>query len=177
MPQRKREMHDNRPMILISLLDGPRTLPEIEQQFRGFIQRLGFFPPLYDDRSDPPDHFALELREDMGRLLELGWIARQGELYALTEAGQAQADKALSEVRQTVGWVRKMVQPETVSQVALGAHLVLAALKLPAALLSGDGLILSMGDILRPPRYLGPCPRATYERNAVDMVQDQQPSG
>jgi Co/Zn/Cd efflux system component len=149
MPQRKREMHDNRPMILISLLDGPRTLPEIEKQFRGFIQRLGFLPPLYDDRSDPPDHFALELREDMGRLLELGWIARQGELYALTEAGQAQADKALSEVRQTVGWVRKMMQPETVSQVAVGAHLVLAALKLPAALLSGSvGLLNDAADTL-----------------------------
>jgi len=121
MPYRKREKHDNQPMILISLPDGPRTLPEIEQQFRGFIQRLGFFPPVYDDRSDPPDHFALELREDMGRLIELGWIARQGELYALTEAGQAQADKALSEVRQTVGWARKMMQPETVSQVAVVA--------------------------------------------------------
>jgi len=149
MPYRKREKHDNQPMILISLLDGPRALPEIEQQFRGFIQRLGFFPPLNDDRSDPPDHFALELREDMDRLLKLGWIARQGELYALTEAGQAQADKALSEVRQTVGWVRKMMQPEMVSQVAVGAHLGLAALKLPAALLSGSvGLLNDAADTL-----------------------------
>jgi hypothetical protein len=80
MPYRKHEKHDNQPMILISLLDGPRTLPEIEKQFRGFIQRLGFFPPFYDDQSDPPNHFASELKERIGQLVKLGWITRRGSV-------------------------------------------------------------------------------------------------
>jgi Co/Zn/Cd efflux system component len=145
----KREWHDNYPMILISLLDGPRTLPEIEKQFRGFIQRMGFFPPVNDDGADPPDHFALELSEQVGQLVESGWITRQDERYVLTETGQVEADKALAEIRRTVGLARKMLQPETVSQVAVGAHLALAALKLPAALLSGSvGLLNDAADTL-----------------------------
>jgi Co/Zn/Cd efflux system component len=149
MSHRKHEMHDNYPSILISLLDGPRTLPEIEKQFRGFIQRLGFFPPIHDGRSDPPDHFALELSEQVSQLVELGWITRRDEQYALTDLGQAEADKALSEIRRTVSWARRMMQPETVSQVAVGVHLALAALKLPAALLSGSvGLLNDATDTL-----------------------------
>jgi Co/Zn/Cd efflux system component len=136
-------------MILISLLDGPKTLPEIEKQFRGFIQRLGFFPPVNDDGTDPPNHFALELSEQVGQLVELGWITQRDDQYALTEVGQAEADKALSEIRRTVSWARRMMQPETVSQVAVGAHLALAALKLPAALLSGSvGLLNDAADTL-----------------------------
>jgi cation diffusion facilitator family transporter len=140
---------DNYPSILICLLDGPRTLPEIGEQFRGFIQRLGFFPPIHDGRSDPPDHFALELSEQVGQLVELGWITRRDEQYALTDLGQAEADKALSEIRRTVSWARRMMQPETVPQVAVGVHLALAALKLPAALLSGSvGLLNDAADTL-----------------------------
>lgn len=43
---RNREECDCKDMITISLGDSPKTLPEIEEQFLGFVWRFGFFAQL-----------------------------------------------------------------------------------------------------------------------------------
>jgi hypothetical protein len=65
-------------------------------------------------------------------------VIRQGERYALTELGCQQASERLACMRQAASLARNLMQPETVSKVAVGAHLALAPLKLPAGLLSGS---------------------------------------
>jgi len=78
-----------------------------------------------------------------------GWVGRQEERYALTPLGHERAAERLGGLRKAGALARRLVQPETVSQISLAAHLALAALKLPAGLLSGSvGLINDAADTL-----------------------------
>jgi len=74
---------------------------------------------------------------------------REGERYALTPQGREEARKPLADMRKTRAMLEKLARPQTASQVGLAAHLGLAALKLPAALLSGSvGLLNDATDTL-----------------------------
>jgi hypothetical protein len=82
-------------------------------------------------------------------LEERGWVVREGERYALTPVGREEAEKPLADMRRTHALLRKLAQPQTVSQIGLVVHWSLAALKLPAALLSGSvGLLNDATDTL-----------------------------
>jgi len=81
--------------------------------------------------------------------MECDWVVREGERYALTPLGREEVNKRLSELGEIGTLVRKFLQPQTVSKVTLGVHWGLAALKLPAALLSGSvGLLNDATDTL-----------------------------
>jgi len=141
--------HDNKEMIATALSDGAKTLPEIEDHFFAFARRFGIFAPLY--RRDVADDQGLrqDLAQDLEAMISLGWVERQGERYALTEAGCQYASEHLAHMRRAANLARNLMQPQTVSQVAVGAHLGLAALKLPAGILSGSvGLINDAADTL-----------------------------
>jgi len=63
--------------------------------------------------------------------------------------GHEEASKRLASLRKLGGKVHKLLQPQTVAQVSLAVHLGLAALKLPAGLLSGSvGLLNDAADTL-----------------------------
>jgi cation diffusion facilitator family transporter len=80
---------------------------------------------------------------------EGGWVERQGEQYALTALGNEKATEKLAGLRKAGALAGKFLLPQTVSQVSLGVHLSLAAIKLPAGLLSGSvGLINDAADTL-----------------------------
>jgi Co/Zn/Cd efflux system component len=92
---------------------------------------------------------AASVRGRLEERIERGWIIREGERYALTPLGREEVDKRLSELGETGASVRKFLQPQTVSKVTLGVHLGLAALRLPAGLLSGSvALINDAADTL-----------------------------
>jgi hypothetical protein len=57
---RHREEYDYGDIISISLRDNPKTLPEIEEQFLGFVWRLGFFAQL---QARDYDAFAQRLAQ------------------------------------------------------------------------------------------------------------------
>jgi len=89
------------------------------------------------------------VQESLDDLLARGWAVREGERYALTDLGRKEAARPLADMRRTRDLLGKLVLPETVSKVSLGVHLVLAALKLPAGLISGSvGLINDATDTL-----------------------------
>ncbi|MGA9351240.1 MAG: cation transporter [Anaerolineae bacterium] len=146
--QRKEQEHED--MIAMCLWDGPRTPPEIEEQFMAFGRRFGFFAAQLHARE--PAHRAdlvQDLAQDLEGMTEMGWVVRQGERYALTALGRERAGERLARMRRFGAQVRKLLQPQTVSKVSLGVHLGLAALKLPAGLLSGSvGLINDATDTL-----------------------------
>jgi hypothetical protein len=134
--------------IAAALWDGPKTLPEIVDHFYSYIRLLGFFR-VTKRMERRHQQMAERIEETLEALTERGWIERQGERYALTPLGREEARKPLADMRRTGGWLRKLAQPQTVSQVGLGVHLGLAALKLPAALLSGSvGLLNDATDTL-----------------------------
>jgi Co/Zn/Cd efflux system component len=80
-------------------------------------------------------------------LVERGWVVQEENLYALTPRGRREGEKVLADMRRTGSQLHKLAQPQTASQVGLGVHLALAALKLPAALFSGSvGLLNDATD-------------------------------
>jgi cation diffusion facilitator family transporter len=136
-------------MIAICLLDAPRTVLEIEQQFIAFGRRLGIFVDLVDQEALDRGDLTQGLLVDLEKMTETGWVERQEERYALTPLGHEEASKRLASLRKLGGKVHKLLQPQTVAQVSLAVHLGLAALKLPAGLLSGSvGLLNDAADTL-----------------------------
>lgn len=133
----------------MSLSDGPMNLDEIRENFFAFARRMGIFAPLYQQAPADYDNFILELKQDLDRMVGLGWVASIGEKYSLTEVGQQKAGEHLAEVRKAANLLQNLLQPATVSKVSMVAHFALAALKLPAAILSGSiGLFNDAADTL-----------------------------
>jgi hypothetical protein len=132
------------------LLDSPRTKEEIAEHFRSYLRWLGFFDVTTRlGRADKHQRLMDSVQETLDDLLTRGWAMREGERYALTPLGREEAAKPLADVRRTRALLDKFVQPQTVSKVSLGVHLGLAALKLPAGLLSGSvGLLNDAVDTL-----------------------------
>jgi len=136
-------------MILICLSDGPRTVAEIERQFIAFPRRFGLFIELFDQESLDRGDLTRDLLSDLEKMKAAGWVEHQGERYELTPLGSEKASEKLAGLRKAGKLARALVQPQTVSKVSVGVHLGLAALKLPAGLLSGSvGLINDAADTL-----------------------------
>jgi len=134
--------------IAAALWDGPRTLPEIVDHFHSYIRLLGLFS-VTGRMERRHERMAKRIKESVERLTERGWVAREGERYALTSTGREEASKPLADMRRTRARLSKLAQPQAVSQVGLAVHWGLAALKLPAALLSGSvGLLNDATDTL-----------------------------
>jgi hypothetical protein len=140
---RRRRRHDNRDMILMAVSDSPLTLSGIKDHFFALPRRFGIFSPTYRLTPAEESHFDQELARDLNRMETEGWILREGERYELTDLGQMQARLRLAGVRKAVALVRNLVRPETVSRITVGIHLVLAAVKLPAAVFSGSAGLLN----------------------------------
>lgn len=103
---------------------------------------VGLFIELFDRESIDRGDLTQDLLNDPEQMKEAGWVEHQGERYALTSLGHEKAIERLAGLRKAGRLARKLVHPQVVSQVSLGVHLGLAALKLPAGLLSGSvGLI------------------------------------
>ncbi len=132
------------------MLDSPRTKEEIAEHFRSYLRWLGFFDVTTRlGRADKHQRLMDSVQETLDDLLTRGWAMHEGERYALTALGREEAAKPLADVRRTRALLDKFVQPQTVSKVSLGVHLGLAALKLPAGLLSGSvGLLNDAVDTL-----------------------------
>ena len=136
-------------MIAICLSDGPRSVAEIEKQFIAFPRSFGFFIELFDQESIDRGELKQELLSDLEKMKEEGWVEKQNEQFALTELGHEKASERLAGLHKVGVFSRKLMQPQTVSQISLGVHLGLAALKFPAGLLSGSvGLINDAADTL-----------------------------
>jgi Co/Zn/Cd efflux system component len=135
--------HDNRDMILMALADSAQTLPEIKDHFFALPRRFGVFSPFYRMTQDEERHFEQELARDIERLISEGEVRRQEDRYALTETGRKQAHLRLKGVRRAVSLAGSLIRPETVSRITVAVHLALAAVKLPAAILSGSAGLLN----------------------------------
>jgi len=122
-----------------TLLDGPRTLEEISDRYYAYLRALGFFRKGERQVRDRMASVKGRLEVPMDR----GWVGREGERYALTPLGREEVDKRLSQLGETGDLLRRSLQPQTVSKVTLGVHLGLAALKLPAGLLSGSVALIN----------------------------------
>ena len=148
--KRKHIDHGEGYEITVSLIEGPLTLDEIVEHYHSYIRYIGLFnvsERLKQRQREP--HIHEHVREKLEDLTKKGWIVPEGKRYGLTATGREKAKKVLSELRQTGEKLQKFLAPEFVPRISLIAHLFLAALKLPAGLISGSvGLINDAVDTL-----------------------------
>lgn len=131
--------------VAAALRDGPRTLEEISTHFHSYLRFVGLFK-MSERRAREQ---TASISERLEALLGQGWVVREGERYALTPVGHEEVEKRLSELGETGMLMRRFLRPRMVSKVTLGLHLGLAALKLPAGLISGSvGLLNDAADTL-----------------------------
>jgi Co/Zn/Cd efflux system component len=131
--------------VAATLLAGPGTLAEITDRYYAYLKALGFFR--MGERL-----VQKRMKAVTGHLeatVNRGWVALAGAHYALTPLGRKEVEARLSELGETGALLRKSLHPQAVSKVTLGVHLGLAALKLPAGILSGSvALINDAADTL-----------------------------
>jgi hypothetical protein len=131
--------------IAATLLGGSRALEEIVHRSYGYLIPLGLFKTTERQARDQ----SASVKERLERLMERGQVICEGEQYTLTPLGRDEVNKRLSQFTETGASIRGFLLPTNVSRVTLGVHLGLAALKLPAALLSGSvGLLNDAIDTL-----------------------------
>jgi hypothetical protein len=130
--------------LAIALSDGPRSLEQIKGHYESYLRLLGIFTPLAPFNFTD-DEWNTEIRRGMKVLEEWEWAEYHDGLWELTEKGLLEAEKPLKDVRRSKQVVGNLLKPETVSKVSVGVHIFLAAVKLPAALLSGSVGLLNDG--------------------------------
>jgi hypothetical protein len=131
--------------VAATLADGPRTLEEISDRYFAYLRALGFFR--MGERLVRNRMASMERR--LAEPIKRGWVIHDNEYYALTPVGRKEVEERLLQLGETGALLRRSLQPRTVSKVTLGIHLGLAALKLPAGILSGSvALINDAADTL-----------------------------
>jgi hypothetical protein len=143
--EKRRREEIRRSRVATTLRNGPRTLDDIVDYFYGYLKVIGLFKLAQRNAHRQES----SIRKTLDELLERGWVTPDGELYALTPQGRDAVAKRMLELGQTGTTVRKLLIPRNVSKITLGIHLGLAAIKMPAALLSGSvGLLNDAVDTL-----------------------------
>jgi protein-S-isoprenylcysteine O-methyltransferase Ste14 len=135
--------------VAMALVDRPLSREQIKEQLTAVFRRFGFLGKVLFGADHHGRDFDFWLQERLEELGSRGWVVQQGSTFALTEEGRRKARRALAEVRLARQRIAAFASPENVSKLALIVHLLLAALKLPAALLSGSvGLLNDAIDTL-----------------------------
>jgi hypothetical protein len=131
--------------VAATLLDSPRALDEIVHRSYGYLVPLGLFKRTERQVRDQ----TASVQHRLDDLVQRGWIVGAEGRYTLTPSGREEVNKRLAQLGETGASIRKFLLPTNVSRVTLGVHLGLAAIKLPAALLSGSvGLLNDAIDTL-----------------------------
>lgn len=133
--------------LAAALIDGPRSLEQLKEYYHIVARRFGMFINVMEKngRLDLEEN----LRSNLEDLLSQDWIRHDNGRYHITDLGREQADLMLRDLERGGRIIEKGTQPETVSKVTLLVHFVLAAVKLPAAILSGSvGLLNDSLDTL-----------------------------
>ncbi|MBN1273655.1 MAG: cation transporter [Candidatus Aminicenantes bacterium] len=156
--QKKKHEYGQSWMLAAALLDGPRTIEELEEYYRTMGRRFGVFTDLVDreppfrrteDKKQQKTKMRLNMERSLSILLQRGWAVEKDGTYNVTDEGREEAQLMLNDLERGGRMLEKGTRPETVSKATLIVHFVLAAVKLPAALLSGSvGLLNDSLDTL-----------------------------
>jgi len=137
-------------MAASALLDGPKTIAELAEHYSILGRRFGLLIDVFDrggksrtSRIQPHLESTLEI------LRRKGWVKKDNDRFHITEEGRREAETMLRELERSRRVFEMATHPERVSMTTLIVHFVLAAVKLPAALLSGSiGLLNDSLDTL-----------------------------
>ncbi|TVZ05113.1 hypothetical protein EAS64_10930 [Trebonia kvetii] len=126
--------------ILVVLSAGPKTLAEIEDAFRAYGRRLPGGPRPRIGGRGIGTRLGLSLALTMASAVEAGWAGPggDGDRFSLTDAGHAEADRALGDLRSRRRRVHRLLRPSSAAAVTMAAQIAITAIKVPAALTSGS---------------------------------------
>jgi divalent metal cation (Fe/Co/Zn/Cd) transporter len=124
----------------MSLSDGEKTFQQMLDEFSRLERRVGHFR-LGELDAD----FAQAVRDDLDLLLSNALVTQREGLYTVTAEGREKASEYEGAVARVSRLLDRALLPETVSVVGVGAHFVLAALKLAVGAASGSMGLLSDG--------------------------------
>lgn len=128
--------------IAAALYDGGKNKQEIVNHFAALARRFGmFFSPM----SMGHEKALSFIDRNLKAMAEDQWILFDEErsMFALTEKGRDQAETMLNELSVTREKVVRALQPAVVTKITFFVHIVLGAVKLPAALVSGSVALLN----------------------------------
>ncbi len=131
--------------ILMILAEGDRTFSEILEGFARFMRHFGHFGRDEVVAGYTEDAFIAAVREAVEKLEREGAVILRGEVCRLTPGGRQLAEKHRQEYQDLARRGERLLQPQTVSLVGLGVHVVLAVLKLIAGAISGSIGLISDG--------------------------------
>lgn len=135
--------------IAVALMDKPLHIDEIENHFSTIGRRLGIFNINSFFGSSSKQPFKKWLEGILLNMKNIEWIVESDMKYELTETGRIEAEKAYAETEYTAKILNKALNPDMASRVTFVVHLLLTAIKLPTALLSGSiGLLSDSLDTL-----------------------------
>jgi divalent metal cation (Fe/Co/Zn/Cd) transporter/protein-S-isoprenylcysteine O-methyltransferase Ste14 len=145
--KRKRHEYGQSWMLAAALLEGPRTIEQLEEYYRIMGRRFGVFIDLIDrgtrrhqteGEKQPVTGMRLNLERTLELIVKRGWAVETDGAYHITNEGRREARRMLKDLEKSGRILEKGTRPEMVSKVTLIVHFVLAAIKFPAALLSGS---------------------------------------
>jgi hypothetical protein len=136
--------------IGLYLLDGPLTIEEIKTNYEmnpfASSGQSGPYTGLYTNQARHRRRLE-RMQDDLAALIQAGWVTQAGDLYALTESGREQVNQAAANAQRYLEQVSKrlraLLRPDVASKVTLILQAVLAAIKLPAGLISGSVALLN----------------------------------
>jgi len=135
-------------MVASALEEGPKTIEELAGYYRILGRRFGFFIGMRDG-GDGGTKMRRNLERTVTILLNKGWAVRKEGRYHITEEGRREAGRMIRDLERSGRFLEKATRPASVSRVTLVVHFLLAAAKLPAALISGSvGLLNDALDTL-----------------------------
>lgn len=128
--------------VAAALADGDKTYWETFDYCIIFLRRFGFFLSPETHQKETLKHF---LSDTLSDLLNRNWalLLEDTGKYSLTEVGKKEADRMLKEVLHSRKKLNKLLNSVKVTQITFWVHLLLSAVKLPAALVSGSLSLLN----------------------------------
>jgi hypothetical protein len=136
----------------VYLLDGPMTLEQLKMNYQKAPFPFSRQPAFYTEGN-----WSLRglerLPDDLAGLVKVGLVVQKGDQFELTARGYVQVYHLIGGTRMFSERVsrklRSFIQPEAASKVTLMIQIILAAIKLPAGILSGSvGLLNDSADTL-----------------------------
>lgn len=128
--------------VAAALLNGDKNREEIHDYFRVFFRRFGLF---FTTGIIHGEKITIVLEQALSELVECNWAVYNEEsaTYCLTDAGNEEANRMLKELNTSSGFFNRILRPGMVSKLTFVVHILLSAIKLPAALITGSVSLLN----------------------------------
>ena len=126
--------------ILVALSDGPKSPAEIEDDFRAYGRRLPNDPRRLAGSRGEGTRLGRSIEVGLAEMTTAGLAVAlgEGEAISLTRTGRLEADRVLKNLRARRERMHRLLRPASAAANTMAAQLAIAAVKVPAALISGS---------------------------------------